>query len=389
MIVKKLLLVIIINLLLLELLSFSLIYAVGVIHPDWRLDLRIEKVLSSIDQDYLERVLLKRDLLLGWDRTPGDIQTRVNVDGNQYIMSYGADGARNDVNYHDEVLIASYGDSFTDCAEVNDNETWQYYIEELIHKDVKNYGVSGYGVGQTWLKLKRHLEEGRIEKVTIFAIYENGLDRVVNNYRPFQFWRTRGKLGFKPSYRYISGEVTFIPNPWIQSIKTLEQLQKLALVSAKTDYWASRQIMLNLEFPYMLQSIKAIHSALRIASTKMVDSGGHVSMWDTKEGQMIMEYILKEFVTYTKANNSIPIILFIPQVSQHWSSGRKQPEYYEFKKHFRNKHINDVTVLDVYDAEFDEKRFNVMPFKGHASAYGNQAIAKYITDSLADIGLLP
>ena len=104
---------------------------------------------------------------------------------------------------------------------------------------------------------------------------------------------------------------------------------------------------------------------------------------------MVVEHILKEFITLTKANDSIPVILFIPRIGQHWSSGRKQPEYYEFKKHFLNKHMNDVTVLDIYDAGFDEKRFNIMPFKGHASAYGNQTIAKYITDSLTDIGLLP
>lgn len=371
-----------------EILSAALIYTIGVIRPDWRLDLRINKLFSDIDEQYLERALLMRDPILGWNTKRGDIQTHTNRANNLYKITIGADGARNDNNYHDEVLIATYGDSFALCDEVNDSETWQYYMEEIIHKDVKNYGVGGYGVGQTLLKLKRDFKEGRVEKITIFTIYVDDLNRVVNNYRPFLSWSTGAKLGFKPSYRYLSNNVTFIPNPWIDSIKTLEELKILATKLAATDYWASRRNLLVPEFPYMLQGIKAAQTIFQKASMIM-NSGGRESIWHTKEGRNIMEYILMDFVSDTKANGSIPVILFIPNVNEHWSSGRTQPPYLEFKNYFLDKHINKVTVLDVYDAEFDESKFNIIPFKGHASAYGNQSIAKYVTARLTKIGLLP
>ena len=47
--------------------------------------------------------------------------------------------------------INTYGDSFTQCAQVNDGETWQEILAARVREPVRNFGVGGYGVHQACL----------------------------------------------------------------------------------------------------------------------------------------------------------------------------------------------------------------------------------------------
>jgi hypothetical protein len=49
-------------------------------------------------------------------------------------------------------LIACFGDSYTHCDEVGDDETWQTYLAGLLEADVYNFGTPGYGTDQAYLK---------------------------------------------------------------------------------------------------------------------------------------------------------------------------------------------------------------------------------------------
>ena len=41
-----------------------------------------------------------------------------------------------------------------------------------------------------------------------------------------------------------------------------------------------------------------------------------------------------------------------------------------------------LTVIDVAKTAFDERRFSLMPFEGHASVYGNTVIADTVLERL-------
>ena len=48
-------------------------------------------------------------------------------------------------------------------------------------------------------------------------------------------------------------------------------------------------------------------------------------------------------------------------------TGRLEPGYDKFKMQIQlERTFRDLVVIDVYDAAFDESRFNVVPFEGHA-----------------------
>jgi len=85
-----------------------------------------------------------------------------------HCMQDGADGAvtagtyarrgghRTMINYADQPCrINTYGDSYTQCAQVSDGETWQEALAANFREPMRNFGVGGYGVYQAYRRAMR------------------------------------------------------------------------------------------------------------------------------------------------------------------------------------------------------------------------------------------
>ncbi len=60
-------------------------------------------------------------------------------------------GHRKMINCADQPCrINTYGNSFTQCAQVSDGETWQEILAAHIREPIRNFGVGGYGVYQAY-----------------------------------------------------------------------------------------------------------------------------------------------------------------------------------------------------------------------------------------------
>ncbi len=65
-------------------------------------------------------------------------------------------GHRKMINYADQPCrINTYGNSFTQCAQVSDGETWQEILAAHIREPIRNFGVGGYGVYQACRRAMR------------------------------------------------------------------------------------------------------------------------------------------------------------------------------------------------------------------------------------------
>jgi hypothetical protein len=51
--------------------------------------------------------------------------------------------------------INTYGDSYTQCAQVSDGETWQEILAAHFREPIRNFGVGGYGVYHACLRARR------------------------------------------------------------------------------------------------------------------------------------------------------------------------------------------------------------------------------------------
>jgi len=83
--------------------------------------------------------------------------------GNRKVIAYA--GARCRIN--------TYGDSFAQCQQVSDGETWQERLAAHIGEPVRNFGVGGYGVYQAWRRARRIESSTSGTEYVILSIYDD------------------------------------------------------------------------------------------------------------------------------------------------------------------------------------------------------------------------
>ena len=151
------------------------------------------------------------------------------VDGNGSATStyrYGELGERLVINHRDEPCrINTFGDSFTQCHQVSDGETWQEYLAANIGEPLRNFGVGGYGVHQAVVRLRRVQETSANTENVILNIFLDDHYRNLDSYRLLRvgadWWRKQrtlpvGMFHANP-WRHVrftpAGHLTDQPNP--------------------------------------------------------------------------------------------------------------------------------------------------------------------------------
>ena len=94
------------------------------------------------------------------------------IDHSATISTAQPDGARTSYMYADKKCrINTYGDSFTQCHQVSDGETWQEYLAAHLGEPVRNFGMGGYGVYQAYRRLLREEKTDHAAEYLIFYIW--------------------------------------------------------------------------------------------------------------------------------------------------------------------------------------------------------------------------
>ncbi len=165
------------------------------------------------------------DPLLGWVPRPGVKTSR---------YTYNADGIRvtsPELVYEKQppvntLRIALFGDSFTNGAEVLNDETWGVFTEAALREsgravEVLNFGVNGYGMDQAYLRWRYSGAEYKPD-VVVFGLQLENAKRNTNLIRPM-YTRTTENLPFaKPRFVLEGGELRLINSP-VVSVEQLPQ----------------------------------------------------------------------------------------------------------------------------------------------------------------------
>ena len=123
----------------------------------------------------------KYDGELGWILR--DVRLVDGLDGATSTYRYGPLGERLTIAHADKPCrINTYGDSFTQCHQVSDGETWQEVLAAHLGEPVRNFGVGGYSVYQAYRRMLREEQRAKAETI-IFNIYSD------DHYRNLASWR--------------------------------------------------------------------------------------------------------------------------------------------------------------------------------------------------------
>jgi hypothetical protein len=94
------------------------------------------------------------------------------MDKSATISTVQANGARTSFVYAGKKCrINTYGDSFTQCHQVSDTETWQEYLAGHLGEPVRNFGMGGYGVYQAYRRMVREERTDHAAEYLIFYIW--------------------------------------------------------------------------------------------------------------------------------------------------------------------------------------------------------------------------
>ncbi|WP_149274455.1 hypothetical protein [Pareuzebyella sediminis] len=100
---------------------------------------------------------------------------------NSYTISTASQGdKRTNSLYTDRPCrINTYGNSFTQCHQVSDGETWQEYLAAHFGEPVQNFGMGGFGVYQAYLRLLRREKKDKDSKYVILYMWGDDYMRSV------------------------------------------------------------------------------------------------------------------------------------------------------------------------------------------------------------------
>jgi hypothetical protein len=132
-------------------------------------------------EDFLRESAVSKEVIDRWLSGPswarfdpelgyvlGNYMPLDGMDGSATISTIQANGARTSFVYADrKCRTNTYGDSFTQCHQVSDGETWQEYLAGHLGEPIRNFGMGGFGVYQAY---RRMLREERTDHAAEYLI---------------------------------------------------------------------------------------------------------------------------------------------------------------------------------------------------------------------------
>ena len=284
--------------------------------------------------------------------------------------------------------IATFGDSFVHGDDVDNNETWQYYMERADSSlQVINFGVGAFSTDQAYLRYKNEGVNFSPDVVLIGFTFEN-MFRNVNVYRTFYAINTRKPL-VKPRFQLKEDSLSLIPNPFQTREGYMELAQNPDSVLPKLgthDYWYGERYQESIvDYSATVRLYKLVSN---LYSTISISFQRDVNL-EKKEYYNVSKKLLEQFYSDVEAKGATPIIVFFPNSFDflHYDIYGEQlykSMYNDFKS--RNYHVIDLWHL--YEENNFERSRMLNEDGGHYSPQTNKKVSKTILKYLNGKGII-
>ncbi|HKX04575.1 MAG TPA: hypothetical protein VJX71_18930 [Methylomirabilota bacterium] len=268
---------------------------------DWGFEVARNRAL--LDRTRLEEPYLVSDELLGWTVGPA----RRSHDGLNQSSVEGIRSDRAGVSFaatHPARRVALVGDSFTFGLDVRYEDSWASRLEQVLRPgtQVLNFGVSGYGIDQAYLRYTRDVRPWHA-RVVIFGVFPGDLGRSMGVY-PLIYLPGEDLPFAKPRFILKDGGLSLVnvPVPTMDTVLSTRSVSGLPYVDYDMDYhesdWRWRPF-------HASQLVRAVLSRYPVRSAR----GPAVS---PEALRAVNGELLRDFVRLVRADGSMPLVVYMP-----------------------------------------------------------------------------
>ena len=274
--------------------------------------------------------------------------------------------------------VAAFGDSYVHGDEVRDGEVWSALVEKDCRGvEVMNFGVSGYGVDQAYL---RYLRDGRRLHADLVAIgfFPDQLVRNVNVFRPFLAPGT-GHQMTKPRFLLEDGALRLLPNP-LRDLASYRQLlddpdRVLGEHAAHDAYFPRGYRAGPLDFLATVRlgklAVEHLHTPER--PPPLVEGRFNPS----SEAYAVTLALLEAFIEAARQDGAQPLVVLFPDPGDlHRIRDGKETAYAPLVHDLSAREIPYLDLAASFAAEAPDAKVEELFLKWHYSPRGNAVVAR-------------
>jgi hypothetical protein len=338
------------------------------------------------------------DRELGWARKANTSKK----DLGRFAYHIGPSGSRLNPGHDAQpVVVATYGDSYTFCREVEDADTWQRFLADGLDANVLNFGVGNYGLDQALLRFERE-HRRQPAPVVVMGVVPN---TIVRNLSVWKHYNEFGNLlALKPRFVVTGDRLDLVPNPVDSRDALLRLAERLPRIQEHDYFYRRRFLRDAVRRPLLVSVAVQWRSALlapakvlrRLAARRGGDAAGWAAvvaaldrggvrqtarLYEEPEAVGLFERLTSEFAARVRASGSEPVLLMMPM--------KDDVLYMRRHGHFYAEALARLAgVLPVVDAAalFDDGApLKTMFREWHYSPRGNRRVAELLLPTVRNL----
>ena len=365
--------------------------------------LRDSAVSKSVIDTFLnEHTWAQFDPELGY--VLGHYMPRDGLDGSLTLSTAQPAGWRTSFMYADRPCrINTYGNSFTQCHQVSDGETWQEYLAAHLGEPIRNFGMGGYGVYQAYRRVLREEKTEHAAKYLVLYVWGDDHIRSLLRCRHASFYRHWNNYGGKMFHNnfWAHVEMDLETGQWREKENRLPTRESLYQMTDAD--WMVENLKDDLALHMMvfaagyvrdidMETVGKLAKRLNVAAvdlpSRTENPRGYVRYVLDKYGLAATRYILAKAVDFVRRNDKkLLVVLFdpgrvMPQLIQ--GQARYDQEIVDFlrERDFNYFDMNVVHAEDFKCFRLSYKEYRRRYFIGHYNPSGNHFFAFAIKDTI-------
>lgn len=333
----------------------------------WGKPLAPRRLPFFLDNPSLEP-LLSFDSTLGWTVAPNSSTS----DGLYLSADEGIRVSKTGIRFgtgNTTCRIALVGDSHTFGLELQFEETWSYLLgRHLPECQVLNFGVSGYSLGQMYLRYRRDVLRFQPD-IVILALSSNSTNRTMGVYGLTMF--PAGIPWAHPRLQITDAGLTPInqPLPRLEEIRAVKWVGDLPYIDYDRFYVPGKWELKRWHYLYHSYLFRLYVTRY---SLRRRQPNGH-------SAETLNQALLQAFLQTAKSSHSIPLLLYLPDKNDEKHVGDETPSL----RILRASGFDYLDLRPCLNQVNADKRF--IPTGDHYSVQSSDTIAACVTKHLSSL----